>query len=435
MNRDRSPEIPGFELRRTSMTRNHVLSAALTLGLACAVIARSYAQAPGRGPGGAQVTLPDGTGKEQVQTMCAACHSLSNITSSRGNTQEGWDALTKSMIALPPALKTPMMEYLGTHFPRKPGGEPVVIPGSATVSIREWIVPTLGSRPHDPLAASDGTIWWTGQWANVLGRLDPKSGAMKEFPLKTPKSGPHGLTEDAAGNIWYTGNGAGLVGKLDPKSGAVTEYKMPDPEARDPHTPVFDSKGMLWFSVQQANMMGRLNPQTGEIKLVTMPTPRSLPYGVVLDSKGRPFVVLFGTNKVARLDPDSMAVHEYTLPNAASRPRRIAITSDDMIWYADYSRGYLGRLDPASGDVKEWGSPSGPESQPYAITVTKDIVWYNESGVRPNTLVRFDPKTEKLQTWIIPSGGIVVRNMMATKEGNLVLACSGANRVALVEVK
>ena len=85
--------------------------------------------------------------------------------------------------------------------------------------------------------------------------------------------------------------------------------------------------------------------------------------------------------------------------------------------------------------MKEWPSPSGPESQPYGITVTKDIVWYNESGIRPNTIVRFDPKTEKFQSWVIPSGGIVVRNMMANKEGNLVLACSGANRVALVEIR
>jgi virginiamycin B lyase len=49
--------------------------------------------------------------------------------------------------------------------------------------------------------------------------------------------------------------------------------------------------------------------------------------------------------------------------------------------------------------------------------------------------VRFDPHAETFQTWVIPSGGIVVRNMMATRDGNLVLACSGANRVALVEVK
>jgi len=130
-----------------------------------------------------------------------------------------------------------------------------------------------------------------------------------------------------------------------------------------------------------------------------------------------------------------MAVREYTLPNAASRPRRIAISPDDMVWYADYSRGYLGRLNPATGDVQEWASPSGAASQPYGITFSKGAIWYNESGLRPNTLVRFDPQTQKFQSWPIPSGGIVVRNMMPMKNGNLVLACSGANRVALVEIK
>ena len=129
-----------------------------------------------------------------------------------------------------------------------------------------------------------------------------------------------------------------------------------------------------------------------------------------------------------------MAVREYPLPNAESRPRRIAITSDDAIWYSDYSRGYLGRLDPKTGAVKEWASPSGPQSQPYGITALKDVIWYSESAVKPNTLVRFDPKTEKFQTWIIPSGGGVVRNMMATASGDLALACSGVNRVALVTV-
>jgi virginiamycin B lyase len=419
----------------THMTRA-LAGLAVSGGMVIAALVEPAAQSqvPGarRGP---DITLPDGAGREQVQGTCGACHSLSNITNSRGYSKQGWDELTKGMIAMPAVLKEPVLEYLGTHFPRKPGSpEPVVLPGSAQVSIKEWMVPTLGSRPHDPLAASDGSIWWTGQWANVLGRLDPRTGAMKEFPLKTPQSGPHGLAEDKTGHIWYTGNNAGLIGKLDPKTGAVTEYKMPDPAARDPHTPVFARTGLLWFSVQQGNMMGRLNPSTGEIKLVTMPTPRSLPYGVAFDSKDRPFVVLFGTNKVASLDPDTMAVREYPLPHAESRPRRIAISADDMVWYADYSRGYLGRLNPATGEVQEWASPSGQQSQPYGITIDKGAVWYNESGIRPNTLVRFDPQTQKFQTWLIPSGGIVVRNMMATKDGNLVLACSGANRVALVTV-
>jgi virginiamycin B lyase len=396
------------------------------------------AQAPAQGGrGGAQVTLPEGAGKELVQTTCSKCHGLNLVTNSGGYNQRDWGQLIDSMLTLPGGERDTITSYLEKSFPDKGRPGPVIVEGKARVEIKEWVVPSLGSRPHDPLAAHDGTLWWTGQWANVLGRLDMKTGAMKEFPLKlkTAGSGPHGLTEDKDGNIWYTGNSKALVGKLNPKTGEVTEYPMPDPAARDPHTPLFDSKGMLWFTVQQANMVGRLNPANGDIKLVTMPTPRSLPYGMVFDSKGVPFIVLFGTNKVASLDPETMVVKEYPLPNAASRPRRIAITGDDIIWYADYSRGYLGRLDPKSGAVKEWLSPSGEKSQPYGIATYKGIVWYNESAVRPNTLVRFDPATEKFQTWIIPSGGGVIRNMMATRDGDLVIACSGVNRVGFVDVK
>jgi streptogramin lyase len=83
----------------------------------------------------------------------------------------------------------------------------------------------------------------------------------------------------------------------------------------------------------------------------------------------------------------------------------------------------------------EWPSPGGPKSRPYGITIVDGIVWYSEAGVRPNTLVRFDPKTEKFQTWVIPAGGGVVRNMMHTTDGKLVLTESGENVVALVTIK
>jgi virginiamycin B lyase len=157
---------------------------------------------------------------------------------------------------------------------------------------------------------------------------------------------------------------------------------------------------------------------------------------MVVDTKGTPWFVQFATNKVSSIDPKTMVIKEYTLPNPETRPRRVAITSDDALWYGDYSRGYLGRFDPKTGKASEWPSPGGPKSQPYGITALNDEIWYSESAVRPNTLVRFNPKTEKFQTWVIPSGGGVVRNMMPTADGKgLVLACSGVNRVALVEIK
>jgi len=167
---------------------------------------------------------------------------------------------------------------------------------------------------------------------------------------------------------------------------------------------------------------------------VTYPQPRSNPYGMVFDSTGVPIICEFGGNRISRLDPATLAITEWILPNPESRPRRIAITSDDAVWYADYSRGYLGRLDTRTGKVSEWPSPGGPKSQPYGITALHDVIWYSESAVRPNTMVRFDPKTDTFQTWVIPGGGGVVRNIMPTRDGNIAIAESGVNKVGLVEI-
>ena len=78
--------------------------------------------------------------------------------------------------------------------------------------------------------------------------------------------------------------------------------------------------------------------------------------------------------------------------------------------------------------------PSGKTSSPYALVVVNDIVWYNESGQRPDALVRFDPKTEKFQSWAVPSGVGIMRHIRATPDGNLVMHQSSSNRVGLVTI-
>ena len=337
--------------------------------------------------------LPDGPGKELAAANCNACHTLLSRVGA-GYTPEGWHTVLRMMVNQGAPLQAdqiPQLEaYLVKSFPEKAKPAGVVIPGPAKASFKEWQAPTPGSRPHDPLAAKDGSLW-------------------------------------------YTGNTESLIGKLDPKTGAVTEY--PTPERGDPHTLIFDNSGILWFTMQNANRIGRLDPKTSEIKLLTPPTAGSRPYGMALNSKGIVFFVEFGANKVGSIDPNTMEFREYLLPDAASRPRRIAITSDDIVWYSDYSRGYLGRLDPATGKVTEWQSPSGPKSEPYGISAINDVIWYSESGSTPNTVVRFDPKTQQFQSWAIPGGGNIVRNTSVTPDGNFLLANSLVNGVTLVTIK
>ena len=306
--------------------------------------------------------------------------------------------------------------------------------GELRVTIQEYDLPTPNSHPHDPALGPDGSLWYTGQMANKLGRLDPKTGEIKEYLLKTEGSGPHGLVADERGNIWFLGSFQGIHGQARSADGRSDGVQDAGPRARDPHTPVFDLRGILWFTVESGNLVGQLDPKTGEVKLKEVPTPKAVPYGIVVSSKGIPYFCEFGTNKLASVNPTTMEITEYTLP-AGAHPRRLAITSDGVIYYTDYARGYLGRFETETSKQEEWASPGGPESKPYGIAATPDgVVWYSESGMRPNTIVRFDPKMRSFASWPIPSGGGVIRNMVATPKGDLYIACSGVNKVGIVKI-
>ena len=394
-------------------------------GLCFSLVLATPAEAQ-RGRGG-QITLPDGAGRDLVQNHCTGCHGLNLVVNSAGFSTDGWDALFATMVALPGAQANTMAEYLAEHYPEQPGRRPTLVAGDASIKITEWMVPTLGQRSRDPIEAPDGSIWWTGMWASIAGRLDPETGEMEEF-LLPPDSRPHSLIPDADGNIWYTGNSNASIGKLDPRTGMITEYQT---QARDPHTATFHPNGRLYFTAQNAGMLGRLSPETGEVTEVQT-EPR--PYGMQVGPDGTIWIAYNGTNKIGALDPDTMEVRYYEVPNEASRIRRLGLTSDGMVWYGNSTQGRIGRLNPETGEIQEWPSPSGPDSHPYAFAVVDDIIWYNESGMRPDALVRFDPATEQFQSWAIPSGVGIIRNMWVTEAGNLLIHQSSTNRVGLVEI-
>jgi virginiamycin B lyase len=308
-------------------------------------------------------------------------------------------------------------------------------PDSMPLSIKEWTVPWEKSRPRDPAVAPDGKVFFVGQVGNYIGRLDPQTGEFKKYEID-PGTNPHNLIIDAKGQVWYAGNRNRIIGRLDPATGAISRYPMPDSTARDPHTQVFDKQGNIWFTLQQSNFVGHLSTATGKIELVKMTTPRALPYGITLDPEGRPYFDLFGTNKIGTIDPKTMTLKEYSLPDPRSRPRRIARTTDGHIWYVDYTRGFLGRLDPKNGETKEWKAPAGPASLPYAMTVDDaDRLWFVETGVQPNRLVGFDPKTERFfSVTPIPSGAGTIRYMIFDPKSRQIWFGTDANTIGRVPV-
>ena len=377
-----------------------------------------------------------GNPADLIENICTACHRTNMITRSSGYTREDWTELTSTMIDLSgnPELREEIVTYLAVHYPPNNKRASTLVPGDVELEFKEWQVPTLGQRSRDPVEAADGTIWWAGQFGNLIGSINSAANEMTEYPLPAGAM-PHSVTVGPDGDIWYTGNKNGTMGRLNPETGEIKEYPMPDPAARDPHTAVFDQRGILWFTLQQSNMVGRLDPETGDIRLVTMKTPRSRPYGIKVDAEGALWVACNGSNCLVKVDPETMGLTEVKLPIPATTVRRLDIAEDGMIWYVNSSQGKLGRYNPENGEIKEWASPSGPKSHPYALAVVDGIVWYNESGKRPDSLVRFDPETERFQSWAVPSGGIyagIIRHMRPTREGNLLIHQSSTNKIILV---
>ena len=385
--------------------------------------------------------LPEGAGKALVEGICTGCHQTNMISLSSGYSHKNWDELVGTMIDLSPSPETrdEILKYLAANFPEGKNPRPAKQVSGAfpQPQFKEWTTPTLGQRTRDPVEAPDGSIWWVGQFGNVMGRLNPKTGEMKEYQLPA-KALPHSVSIDKDGTPWYTGNGNGTVGKLDSKTGEIKVYQMPDAAARDPHTAEFDRKGRLWFTLQQSNMLGRLDPVTGEVKVVKTGSAGK-PYGIKIDANDTPWFACNGSNCLVKIDPDTMELTEVKLPIATTTVRRLDIAEDGIIWYVNSTMGKLGRYDPKSGAIKEWDSPSGPKSHPYAIAVVDGIVWYNESGVRPDMLVRFDPKTETFQSWPIPSGGVqagIVRHMRTTRDGgDLLIHQSSTNKIIFVPIR
>ena len=372
--------------------------------------------------------LPDGHAKVLVEEACTSCHTIGAITRSGFDSVEMWRSVQESMIQLPESDAVSIAEYLAEHFLAREDRKPTLVDGPVEIDIQEWIVPTLGQRSRDPIEAPDGSIWWTGMWASLVGQLDPVTGNMKEYPLP-PEARPHSIVPDEDGFIWYTGNSNGTIGKLDPATGDITEYPT---EAGDPHTAVFHPNGNLYFTSQRAAMLGRLNPVTGELKEI--PTePR--PYGIIVAQDETVWIAYNGTNKLGAMDPESMEVQYYTVPDPDTRIRRLGIDSKGVIWFVNSSKGRIGRLDPATGEIKEWESPSGPHSHPYSLAVINDKIWYNESAMRPDALVRFDPETESFQSWAIPSGVGIIRHVWVTRENKLLIHQSSSNRIGLGTIK
>ena len=292
-------------------------------------------------------------------------------------------------------------------------------------SLQTFEVPK-GSHPHDVAVAADGTVWYTGQGNGRLGRLDPASGRVTEVALGSGSS-PHGVIMGPDGAPWVTDTGLNAIVRVDPKSEEVKRY--PSPRAGvGMHTAVFDRAGVLWFT-GNAGYYGRLTVADGRVEVFEAPGG-SGPYGITVTPNGDVYYASLAQSHVARVDPKSGAATVLTPPTPRQGARRVWSDSKGRVWASYWNTGHVAVYDPAGGGTwREWKLP-GAGPQAYAIYVDEqDQVWLSDFGA--NALVRFDPGTEKFESFLLPDAAASVRQLLG-RPGEVWGAESAVDKLVVV---
>lgn len=129
--------------------------------------------------------------------------------------------------------------------------------------IREFAVPTANSEPGDITAGPDGNLWFTER-ADRIGRINPSTGAITEFPLPTncgdPSNGciPSGITAGSDGNLWFAEYNGNNIGRISPTSKhKLDEFAVPTANS-GPVGIIAGSDGNMWFTESNGNNIGQL---------------------------------------------------------------------------------------------------------------------------------------------------------------------------------
>jgi virginiamycin B lyase len=259
-------------------------------------------------------------------------------------------------------------------------------------------------RTQQPHFDRDGNVWYTDRSVpNRIGRVDPRTGEMKDWMMPDPKGDPHGLTVDKDGHVFWAETVGFHLGRLDPATGSMIRYPMDSTGQRKGrgHSPVTDSRQNVWFTVIGGDMLGKWDRQTGKSTVWKVPTAGAAPYGIALDRDENVWFTEFRRCKIGKFEPKTEKFTEYAALSQPCTIRRVGVDSAGIVWYGGFNNGKLGRIDPKSGAIKEYDIPM-PFSEPYDVWPDRhDNIWISDGG-QGGALIRFDQRKETFTYYPTP---------------------------------
>jgi streptogramin lyase len=376
---------------------------------------------------------------------CMGCHTLERIVRSKHDGAEFMDTMRRmsgyvqQSIPQRPQLRVAdrlreevgeervkiqrqIADYLATinlrngarwSYPLKTAARPT---GRATrVIITEYDLPRETVEPHDVIVDAEGIAWYSSFGEPYVGRLDPQTGKVTEYPLPTLKQnfpvGSLGLRTDGQGNLWLGMMYQAAAAKVDAKSGKVQAFALPKEVNIDaaqvnmvsPQHAAVDGK--VWMQNNGFAGIHRLDLATGAVETFEpfKDAPKGEPhniYDVIPDSHNNVYFTDFRQRHIGRIDAGTGKISLYATPTANSAPRRGMMDAQDRLWFGEYRGNRIAMFDTRNETFQEWPAPT-PWFAPYDVTVDRNgEAW---SGSMSTDLVwRLDPRTGQSTEYLLP---------------------------------
>jgi virginiamycin B lyase len=222
--------------------------------------------------------------------------------------------------------------------------EIVEVDRSGQIIERHRIPPDAAGRrpgPHGLHVARDGAVWWTGKEGDVVGRLDPRTGRMRVFPLPTAASKPIYIAEGCDG-MYFTELTGARIGRVT-DGGEITEWRTPTPDSQPIAVAPRDCR--IWFSEADGHRYGMLDPRSGRIVEYPLRRAGDELASLAFDYRGTLWLQHVRPDVIGHAGADR-EVDDFAIPTKNATMHRIIEGPGGRMWFTELATDKVGYFEP-----------------------------------------------------------------------------------------
>ena len=447
----------GYELPTTSV---NVTAEPTELNLQLTKVTSTSKLAMQASNGELLMSMPGTPAQKLALGACVNCHTLQRVLFSRFDADEmtsviqrmsrhtnnssplhPWMRPTEGPTAPPLSGPSTLAKYLSSinlsardtfDFQVKTLPRPA---GKAThVIYTVYDLPRPDASPHDEVFDAQGNVWYSDFNSQFIGKLDPKTGKVREYPIPQNRFGQIAqgglqIDIDKEGRIYYGNMSQMQIVRLDPETGKIETFRPPIAESAfgDGHLTMIDPAfqhvdGKLWanvaFATGEAGGTWHIDLATNTWTRVKYPagSPSAQAYDVVADSKNNMYGMQMGNDKLWATNGRTLETVWYDFPTKGAGCRRGHVDSQDRLWCGVFQGNRLAMFDPKTKKITEWTVPT-EWTRPYdAQFDDRTYAW--TAGMDNDLAVRLNSQTGEFTEYLLPHE-TNVRHVEVQKSGAL----------------